>query len=208
VLYFADKVFSAVFMKFLIIRAESGGSMKKRRPVILLQIVCISILVSLSACAGWDPDKEQREADQVRMTIERFMERDPGLQTFFDKAYGYAVFPRVGKGAYIIGGTYGRGLVYEQGNHIGKTSIIAASVGLQIGGQEFSEIIFFRDKVTMDFFKQGNLELSAQASAVAVTTGIAAKTQYDEGIAVFVLPTAGLMFEASVGGQKFTFEPR
>lgn len=182
--------------------------MKKTRLVILLQIVCIAIIASLAGCVGWDPDRELREADQVKMTIERFMDQDPGLKTFFDKAYGYAVFPRVGKGAYIVGGTYGKGLVYEQGNHAGHTSIIAASVGLQIGGQEFSEIIFFRDKITMDFFKQGNLELSAQASAVAVNTGVAAKTQYDEGIAIFVLPTAGLMVEASIGGQKFTFEPR
>jgi lipid-binding SYLF domain-containing protein len=182
--------------------------MKKSLQTTLLHIICIAFVASLTACAGWDPDREQREADQIRMTIERFLERDPGLQSFFDKAHGYAVFPRVGKGAYIVGGTYGRGLVYEQGNHIGQASIIAASVGLQIGGQEFSEVIFFRDKVTMDFFKEGNLELSAQASAVAVNVGVAAKTQYDEGIAVFVLPTAGLMVEASVGGQKFTFQPK
>ena len=182
--------------------------MKKTKAAILVQIICIAVIASITACAGWDPDREQREADQVKMTIERFLERDPGMKTFFDKAHGYAVFPRVGKGAYIVGGTYGRGLVYEQGNQIGRASIIAASVGLQIGGQEFSEIIFFRDKVTMDFFKEGNLELSAQASAVAVNTGVAAKTQYDQGIAVFVLPTAGLMVEASIGGQKFTFEPK
>jgi lipid-binding SYLF domain-containing protein len=182
--------------------------MKNTKPVILIQIVCLVIVASLTACAGWDPDREQREADQVKMTIERFLERDPGLKSFFDKSHGYAVFPRVGKGGYIVGGTYGNGLVYERGNHIGWANIVAASVGLQIGMQEFSEIIFFRDKVTMDFFKQGNFELGAQASAVAVDMGVAAKSQYDQGIAVFVLPTAGLMVEASIGGQKFTFDPK
>jgi lipid-binding SYLF domain-containing protein len=187
---------------------QVGGFMKNTKSVILIQIVCLAVVASLTACAGWDPDREQREADQVKMTIERFLERDPGLKSFFDKAHGYAVFPRVGKGGYIVGGTYGNGLVYEQGNHIGWANIVAASVGLQIGGQEFSEVVFFRDKVTMDFFKQGNFELGAQASAVAVNVGVAAKSQYDQGIAVFVLPTAGLMVEASIGGQKFTFDPK
>ena len=83
-----------------------------------------------------------------------------------------------------------------------------ASIGLQIGGQGFSEIIFFKDKPTLDFFKQGNYAFSAQASAVAVNMGVAAKTDYDSGVAVFTMPKGGLMAEASVGGQKFTFDPK
>jgi lipid-binding SYLF domain-containing protein len=182
--------------------------MKKTLTSITLHVITVAALLSLTACAGWDPNREQHEADEVKMTIDRFLYRDPGLKDFFDKAYGYAVFPRVGKAAYIVGGTYGTGIVYEQGHSIGYSSIIEASVGLQIGGQEFSEIIFFKDQQALDYFKMGNFEFSAQASAVAVNVGVASKTDYEQGVALFTLPTGGLMADVSVGGQKFTFEPK
>lgn len=182
--------------------------MKKTLTTIFLNIICVAALTCLTSCAGWDPNKEQKEADQVKITIEQFMEKDPGLKVFFEKSYGYAVFPNVGKGAYILGGTYGKGIVYEKGNPIGYASIVEASVGFQIGGQGFSEIIFFKDQYTLDYFKRGTYEYSAQASAVAVNLGVAAKTDYDQGVAAFTMPKGGLMAEASVGGQKFTFEPK
>ena len=182
--------------------------MKKLFTTVFIQSLFIAALISLTSCAGWDPDMEQREADQVKTTIEQFMQQDPGLKMFFDLAYGYAVFPSVGKGAYIVGGTYGTGTVYEKGNLIGFASIVEASVGLQVGGQAFSEIIFFKDESALDHFKRGTFEFSAQASAVAVNQGVAAKTAYNDGIAVFVLPQGGLMAEVSAGGQKFTYEPK
>jgi len=175
---------------------------------ILVNIICIAALASLTSCAGWDPNKEQKDADEVKMTITRFLETDPGLKSFFDQAYGYAIFPTAGKGAYIVGGTYGKGMVYEKGNLVGYATIVEASIGLQIGGQGFSEVIFFRDKATLDDFKTGNFAFNAQASAVAVNAGVAAKTGYDSGVALFMMPKGGLMAEASVGGQKFTFEPK
>jgi lipid-binding SYLF domain-containing protein len=187
---------------------EKEGLMKKLLKAIFLQSLFIAALISLTSCAGWDPDREQREADQIKMTIEQFMQQDPGLKVFFDKAHGYAVFPSVGKGAYILGGTYGNGLVYEKGNLIGFTTIVEASVGLQIGGQAFSEIIFFKDESALDHFKRGNFEFSAQASVVAVNQGVAAQTAYNEGIAIFILPKGGLMADVSAGGQKFTYEPK
>jgi lipid-binding SYLF domain-containing protein len=180
----------------------------KKLTRIYLSIVCLAVITCLTSCAGWDPYKEQKEEEQVKITISRFLEKDPSLNKFFDQAYGYVVFPDVGKGAYIVGGGYGTGIVYERGVSIGYATIIQASVGLQIGGQDFSEIIFFKDKYTLDSFKQGNYEFSAQASAVAVTTGVAANSDYSEGVAIFTLPKAGLMAEASVGGQKFTFEQK
>ena len=180
----------------------------KRPSTIFFYIICMTVVASLTACVGWDPNKEQKEADEVKMTIAQFMEKDPGLKAFFEKSYGYAVFPTVGKAAYIVGGTYGKGYVYEKSDPIGYASIVEASIGLQVGGQGFSELIFFKDKPTLDFFKQGNYAFSAQASAVAVNVGVAAKTDYDSGVAVFTMPKGGLMAEASVGGQKFTFEPK
>jgi lipid-binding SYLF domain-containing protein len=175
---------------------------------IFLAVLCIAVITGLTSCAGWDPYKEQKEEEQVKITIARFLEKDPSLNKFFDQAYGYVVFPNVGKGAYIVGGGYGKGIVYEKGISIGYATIMQASVGLQIGGQGFSEIIFFKDKYTLDYFRQGNYELSAQASAVAVNMGVAANSDYSEGVAVFTLPKVGLMAEASIGGQKFTFEQK
>lgn len=180
--------------------------MKKK--LTLFSIICSAALLTLTSCAGWDPNKEQNEAEQVKITITRFLEQDPGLSTFFEQAYGYAVFPNVGKGAYIVGGAYGKGLVYEKGNLIGYASIVEASIGLQVGGQGLSEIIFFRDQATLDDFRKGNYEFSAQASAIAVNLGGASKTDYDRGVAVFILLKGGLMAEASIGGQKFNFEPK
>jgi lipid-binding SYLF domain-containing protein len=189
------------------ISTKKEGVMKKLSTLGAL-IICIAFVTCLTGCVGWDPNKEQKEADEVKMTIAQFMERDPGLNVFFEKSYGYAVFPDVGKGAYIVGGTYGKGFVYEKGNPIGYASIVEASIGLQIGGQGFSEIIFFKDKFTLDYFKEGNYGFNAQVSAVAVTVGVAAKTDYDSGVAVFTMPKGGLMAEVSVGGQKFIFEPK
>jgi lipid-binding SYLF domain-containing protein len=182
--------------------------MKRSLTAVFLQIICIAALLSLMSCAGWDPNREQKEADELKITIEQFLQRDPGLQTFFDKAYGYAVFPTVGKGAYIVGGTYGNGVVYEKGASIGYATIVEASVGLQAGGQAFSEIIFFKDATALTEFKEGTFKLSAQASAVAVNQGVAAKTDYNAGVAVFTLPKGGLMAELSVGGQTFTYSPK
>ena len=187
---------------------EREYPMKKLITSIFLQSLFMAALISLTSCAGWDPDREQRKADEVKMTIEQFLQRDPGLKIFFDMAYGYAVFPTVGKGAYVVGGTYGTGTVYEKGNLVGFASIVEASVGLQVGGQAFSEIIFFRDEPALYHFKRGNFEFSAQASAVAVNQGAAAKAAYNEGIAVFILPKGGLMADLSAGGQKFTYEPK
>jgi lipid-binding SYLF domain-containing protein len=181
----------------------------KKPVVVFLHIMCVVVLSSLLAgCAGWNPNQEQDDAEQVKITIERFLERDPGLKVFFDKAYGYAIFPNVGKGAYIVGGSYGNGFVYEQGNLIGYANIVAASIGLQIGGQGFSEIIFFKDQMTLNDFKRSSYEFNAQASAIAVNLGVAAKTDYNLGVAIFILPKGGLMADLSAGGQKFTFEPK
>jgi lipid-binding SYLF domain-containing protein len=160
--------------------------------------------LSVIAQAGWDPNAE----NEARDTIARFKEADPDLKAFFDKAHGYAVFPTVGKAGMGIGGAYGKGTVFEGGEAIGSASMKQLTIGLQLGGQTYSEIIFFEDEKALDDFKQGNFELGAQASAVAVTKGASADADFDNGVAVFTLAKGGLMAEASVGGQKFSFEPK
>jgi len=166
----------------------------------------ISVLVA-GALADWDPREQSEEKNAVQQTSERFLKEDPSLKLFFEKAYGYAVFPTVGKGAYILGVGYGRGWFYENGQVVGRASITQLSAGAQIGGQAFSEIIFFKDEKQASLFKQGKLELSAQVSAVAVKEGVGKAATYTDGVAVFILPKGGLMAEASISGQRYAFEP-
>lgn len=169
-----------------------------------LLILFLVVFATGPAQAGWDPELEKKAQE----TIEAFKKADPAINTFFEKAYGYAVFPRVGKGAVGIGGARGNGVLYEQGVPIGTTTLTQFTIGFQLGGQAYSEIIFFKDKATLDDFKKGNFELGAQASAVAADSGAAANADYSRGVAIFTLVRGGLMFEASVGGQKFAFEPK
>jgi lipid-binding SYLF domain-containing protein len=157
---------------------------------------------------GWDPEQQAKESQQAAKTIATFKEKDKGIQRFFNSAYGYAVFPTVGKGGIGIGGAYGKGQVYQRGKIIGSAKLTQITIGFQLGGQTYSEIIFFKDKKAMDRFKESKLELSAQLSAVAVTAGAAANANYESGVAVFTLVKGGLMYEASVGGQSFSFTPR
>ncbi len=128
------------------------------------------------------------------------------MEDWFKNAAGYAVFPSVGKGGIGIGGAHGKGLVIAGDKVIGTTSLSQITVGLQLGGQAYAEFIFFRDQTALDDFKRGNYEMGAQASAVAATAGAAADASYNSGVAVFTNTTGGLMFEASVGGQKFKFD--
>lgn len=151
-----------------------------------------------------DRDQLQREADAA---IRAFKNADPTMDEFFDGSYGYAVFPSVGKGGAGVGGAYGRGIAYEQGRPVGYCDLSQGTLGFQLGGQTYREVIFFENEEAFLRFRRGNFALSAQASAVAATSGAAATADYEQGVAVFTLPHGGLMFEASVGGQKFSYEP-
>ena len=130
-----------------------------------------------------------------------------GLDQFFTNSAGYVIFPNVGKGGLIIGGASGNGVVYENGTIIGMANLKKISVGLQAGGQAITEVIFFETENDLNEFKEGDVEFSAEASAVALKSGIAVNAKYRDGVAVFALPKAGLMADASVGGQKFEFTP-
>lgn len=155
---------------------------------------------------GSTPVQAQSESD-VAQTIAKFKEGDPGMQGWFAQAYGYAVFPSVGKGGIGIGGARGKGLVYEQGALIGKVTLTQVTVGFQLGGQAFSEVIFFKTKTALDDFTGGNFELDAGVSAVALTAGASRDIAYNNGVAIMTATKGGLMYEASVGGQKFDYEP-
>ncbi|WP_417984573.1 YSC84-related protein [Flavobacterium sp. GSP11] len=134
-----------------------------------------------------------------------FIKSDPLMKALFDKAYGYVIFPNVGKGGLAVGGAAGNGVVYEHGKMIGMAKLTQLSIGFQAGGQAYREVIFFETKNEMNRFKQSRFEFSAQASAVAVTEGASANVKYTDGVMVFTMQKGGLMYEASIGGQKFKF---
>ncbi len=176
----------------------------------------LMIIGSLTtATAGWDPRKESRPATSggssgnraVDQSITKLKAKDPSLKVFFEKAHGYAVFPTVGKAGIGIGGAYGEGEVYRNGRYIGNTTLSQISFGFQLGGQSYIEVIFFKNKQALDHFTKGNFQLGAEASAVALTAGISADTDYSDGVAIFTMPKQGLMYEAVVAGQKFSFTP-
>ena len=180
-----------------------------RNYIVSLSIVTIALVVSIiGGCSGWDPEQAEKEDLLVQATIAQFKKADSSMQAYFDNAHGYVVFPTVGKGGYIIGGGHGKGWVYAQDELIGYARITQITVGAQIGGQSYSEIIFFSDESALEQFKTGNLAFAAQATAVIVTEGASKDLSYNDGVAVFTLPKAGAMAEASIGGQKFNFYPK
>ncbi|HTB26335.1 MAG TPA: YSC84-related protein [Puia sp.] len=134
-----------------------------------------------------------------------FMKTDASMSNLFMNAYGYAIFPDVGKGGAIVGGAGGGGALYEKGKAIGTAKMVQVDVGAQVGGQTYREVIFFENKDAFDRFKENKIEFSGQASAVAVKSGASANVKYREGVAVYTQEISGLMLEASLGGQKFTY---
>lgn len=189
--------------------------MKRVNPILSV-LIAVILTLAISGPA---------RADEYTDVIDVF-KKSEAVQPFFNKAYGYAVFPIIGKAGFFIGGAYGEGQVYRQGVVTGDTSLVKATIGFQLGAQAFSEIVFFEDKSTYDQFTKGNYEFDAAASAVVITAGVQAKvgsegatasatagpetgaqanTNYQKGVAVFIHARGGLMYEVSVGGQKFNF---
>jgi lipid-binding SYLF domain-containing protein len=166
-------------------------------------------------------------ADDYADTIKVFSKAGESGR-FFKNSYGYAVFPTIGKGGIGVGGAHGSGRVYAKGAHVGDTSMTQITVGLQLGGEAYSQIIFFQDKRAFDEFTGGNFEFGAQATAVAITAGASAQAStggtgagasgtqshaktaggYQKGMAVFTVAKGGLMYEATIGGQKFSYKRR
>jgi len=166
-------------------------------------------LVILGGCATAPSSQEGRAAltRDVGTALAKAKVQDPELQGFLDKAYGYAIFPSVGKGAVGVGGAYGKGEVFERGKQIGYCDMTQATIGLALGGQAFTEIIVFENQAALDNFKNGNLKFAAQATATALKAGASANAKYTEGVSVLTASEEGLMAEAAIGGQTFSFQP-
>jgi lipid-binding SYLF domain-containing protein len=192
----------------------------------LLLLVAVMLIVPAALADEAKKSDEAKKADEYKETVRLF--RNAGESgTFFSHSYAYAVFPTIGKGGLILGAAHGEGRVYQLGKHVGDTSMTQVSVGLQAGGQTFSEIIFFQDRRAFREFEKGNYEFGADASAVAITSGASATAAttgttagasggkkdattsagYHKGTAVFTIIKGGAMLQAAVGGQKFTYKP-
>jgi lipid-binding SYLF domain-containing protein len=175
----------------------------------ILTVLALVLTILAAGCATAPKTADDAAAlkSDCDKAIAMFKDNDPSLkENFFDTAQGYAVFPTVGKGGVGVGGAYGKGQVYEGGKLIGYTTLSQGSIGLQLGGQSYSEIVFFQTKTAMDSFKEGEFALAAQATAVAASAGASADAAYTNGVAVFTAGQKGLMAEAVVGGQNFTFD--
>jgi len=173
-------------------------------------VITLVLSALFCGCATAPEKPESRDVldAQVKEAIAAFREQDPSIGRFFEQSAGYAVVPKVFKGAFLLGGAYGRGQVYENGSLVGYCSLSQATLGFSFGGEFFREIIFFRDSIDFSTFKTGEFTFSAQATAVAIDAGAAAKADYKSGMAVFIMAEKGLMIDASIGGQKFKYRPR
>jgi len=158
----------------------------------------------LGSCATAPASREDKAATRwQQMSTE-----DSALGALVKRSYGYSLFPNVGKGGLVVGGAYGRGVVYERGQHIGYSDLTQGSVGLQSGGQSFSELIVFENKAALERFKAGQFGFAADASAVVLKSGAATNANFVDGVAVVVQPIWGAMLEAAIGGQQLTYQAK
>jgi lipid-binding SYLF domain-containing protein len=179
--------------------------MKKYAIMLIIQSAFIFSASSIGNTATAQSKKDSSLIEDCEAGKAEFIKTDALLKNLFDSAAGYVIFPNIGKGAVGVGGASGNGIVYEKGKMIGKAKMTQVSIGFQFGGQAYRELIFFESKETVDHFKKNKIEFSAQASAVAARAGASANAKYAKGVMIFTEQKGGLMYEASVGGQKFKF---
>ena len=172
-------------------------------PATLLMIVSGLFIPRLSMAQNESQERIMQESREAKAAI---LKADPSMENLFKHSAGYVIFPNVGKGAVGVGGAAGKGTVYQKGTPIGTAQMVQVTVGAQAGGQAYREIIFFENQDELDRFMENKVEFSEQASAIAVKAGAAANTNYRNHVAVFSQEKGGLMVEASLGGQKFTYK--
>ena len=173
-----------------------------------IALLVTALVLPASLMAAWSKDEAAEYDKKAQVALKDFLATDSGMQSFVDRAAGYVVIPTVGKAGIGIGGARGKGVLYEGGNVTAVVTLTQLSIGFQWGGQAYSEFLFFEDAATLADFKNGNFELNAQASAVAVTAGASADAAFVNGMAIFTMIKGGLMYEAAVGGQKFKVEAK
>ena len=179
--------------------------MTNRTFLIRNAFLAITFVASALTVTAQLSTKDKKIVDDSKAAKEEFIKADGLMKNLFDNAYAYVILPNVGKGGIGIGGAAGNGAVFQKGTLIGMAKMTQVTIGFQWGGQAYREVIFFETKADLDRFKENRLELSAQASAVAATAGASANVKYKDGVMIFTQAKGGLMYEASIGGQKFKF---
>jgi lipid-binding SYLF domain-containing protein len=187
-------------------KLTATNTIMKITRLLLTALPLLAALVFTGRAAADEID-QAKLTTEVQEAVKSFKASDSSMTNHFKKAVGYVVFPTAGKGGLIVGGAHGTGQVYEGDKLIGNSKMSQVTVGAQIGGQAFSEIIFFETKEALAKFKQGGYSFNAQVGAVAAAEGASLNAKYVDGVLVFTKVRSGLMAEATVGGQKFTFEP-
>jgi lipid-binding SYLF domain-containing protein len=172
----------------------------------LFPFTILAALLALFALPAPTAQAANDIVTQSNRAVRTFKRTDPGIRKFFNSCVGYAILPSVTTGGLVVGAQRGKGLVYAGGKLIGKTTLTQVSVGAQIGGEEFSEIVFFQTRKALSDFKTGQFSMSAQAKAIAAASGASANADYQYGVAVFTQTRGGLMAAAAIGGQKFDYE--
>ena len=174
--------------------------MKKNNLIVLSILLLAASIFPVASKA-----QEAKLVEDSKAAKESFINTDQMMASLFSSSYGYVIFPNIGKGGIGVGGAAGNGIVYQGGNIIGSAKMKQLTVGFQLGAQKYREVIFFENQAALDRFKGNEFEFAAQASAVAVTKGASTNVKYRDGVMVFTQEKGGLMYEASVGGQKFKF---
>ena len=164
----------------------------------------------LSGCSTAPVTQEDRNelVQAATAALTQMGAADPGVDSLIRRGHGYAMFPEVTKGGLVFGGGYGRGVVYEQGQHVGYASLAQASFGLQAGGHTYRELIVFETKAALDRFRENRLDFTADAEAVLADSGATANAQFIDGIVVVIAPLSGAMAQAAIGGQQITYVPK
>jgi lipid-binding SYLF domain-containing protein len=174
-------------------------------------IAVMGMVIGLTAgCSTGSVTKEERDTlvKQAQASRQEWNKVDPQFEAFAKKGYGFAFFPEITKGGFVVGGAHGQGVVYEKGQHIGYAELTQMSVGFQAGLQDYSQLIVFENQPAMDRFKRNEIDFGANASAVVADKGAAMGAQFVDGVAVFVRPTGGAMAEASLAGQQIIYLPK
>lgn len=172
-----------------------------------LKSITMALLLLMAAGAYSQKNDHNSLMADASKAKQKMLQKDKGLQKFFDNSSGYVIFPNVGEGGLIVGAASGRGIVYENGQAVGLAGLKKLDIGVQAGGQALAEVIFFETEAALNDFKTDDYAFSAEVSAVALESGASKNANYNDGVVVFAMPKAGLMVDLSVGGQKFDYKP-
>lgn len=184
----------SIFKKEIIMKKNSMLSLS----ILIMVLTALFIPVQSKS-------QDKKLTDDSKAAKAAFIKTDPSMNKLFANSYAYVIFPNIGKGAVGVGGAAGNGIVYEKGKAIGTAKMLQVSVGFQFGGQAYREVIFFENKDALEHFKDNKVEFAGQVSAIAAKSDASANSQYRDGVQVFTEGKNGLMVEAAIGGQKFTY---